>query len=275
MQELKLNNSPITYFVSNNGHQEWILLIHAAYVNYNMFRTQIDYFKTKYNIIALDIIGHGKSTDTQKGDTIENMSDWIHEILEIQYIDKIHVLGISLGSLLAQDLANKYPEKVKSLACFGGYDINNFNAKAAKENNANQLLMIIKALISIPWFAKSNKKVSAYTLEAQEEFYQMNIQFPKQSMRLLASLQNLINKHETGYRQYQLLIGCGEYDIPSEIELVNEWKRNEPSAQVKIFENAGHCVNMDVPIEFNKFMEAFWIRCSKEFDKEEEKILIL
>ena len=35
-------------------------------------------------------------------------------------------------------------------------------------------------------------------------------------------------------------------------------EKSEPNCRVVIFENAGHCVNMDVPQEFNKTMEDFW-----------------
>jgi len=41
--------------------------------------------------------------------------------------------------------------------------------------------MMLKAIISIKWFAKSNKLISATTTEAQEKFYQMNIRFKKRS----------------------------------------------------------------------------------------------
>lgn len=77
-------------------------------------------------------------------------------------IEKIHIVGISLGAVLAQDFANQYPEAVQSLACFGGYDINNFDAKMQKENSASQTLMMLKALFSIKWFAKSNKNICLY-----------------------------------------------------------------------------------------------------------------
>ena len=39
---------------------------------------------------------------------------------------------------------------------------------------------------------------------------------------------------------------------------VKQWKISEPNCRVVIFENAGHCVNMDVPREFNETMEDFW-----------------
>ena len=145
MKSIKLANSPITYFISGIDHTEWILFIHAAFVNHNMFQTQIDYFRDKYNILTLDIIGHGKSTKVRKGDSIDKMSAWISEILKTEKIEKIHIVGISLGAVLAQDFANQYPEAVQSLACFGGYDINNFDAKMQKENSASQTLMMLKA----------------------------------------------------------------------------------------------------------------------------------
>lgn len=60
------------------------------------------------------------------------MAVWTKEILKKEKIEKLHVVGISLGAVLAQDFANKYPETVQSLACFGAYDINNFATKMQK-----------------------------------------------------------------------------------------------------------------------------------------------
>ncbi len=258
MTPIKLANSPITYFVSRAGQAEWILFIHAAFVNHNMFQAQFEYFENKHNILAIDIIGHGQSTDTQKGDTVDKMSKWIFDILETESIDKAHIVGVSLGAVLAQDFANRYPHKVSSLACFGGYDINNFDAKMKHDNGAKQTLMMLKALFSVKWFAKANKKISAYTSQAQNDFYAMNICFPKKSFMFLATLNTMVNKHETGRRNYPLLIGCGKFDIPMELEAIKAWKSSEPDCKVVLFENAGHCVNMDVPQEFNRVMEEFW-----------------
>ena len=258
MEPIKLANSPITYFVGRTGQAEWVLFLHAAFVDHNMFRAQFAYFADKYNILAVDIIGHGQSADARKGDTIDQMSKWLSDIMETEHIDKVHIVGVSLGAVLAQDIANRYPHAVSSLACFGGYDINHFDGKMKAENSAKQMLMMLKAIFSIRWFAEANKKISAYTPQAQKEFFDMNIRFPKKSFRYLAALGSMVNKYETGQRMYPLLIGCGKFDIPMELEAVKTWKRSEPDCVVVVFENAGHCVNMDVPQEFNKTMEAFW-----------------
>ncbi len=258
MKPKKLSNSPITYFISETGHTQWVLFIHAAFVNHNMFKRQFEYFQDKYNILAIDIIGHGQSTDTQKGDGVDKMSKWIFDILHVENIGKIHIVGVSLGAVLAQDFANHYPNSVSSLACFGGYDVNHFDIKMQKKNGANQMLMMLKALFSVKWFAKENKKISAYTVQAQDEFFDMNVLFPKKSFMFLATLNSMVNKFKTGERNYPLLIGCGSFDIPMELEAIKQWKMSEPDCRVVIFEHAGHCVNMDVPQEFNKTIEDFW-----------------
>lgn len=260
MEQYQLKDSPVVYYISGREQTEWVLFIHAAFVNHQMFRTQIDHFRDRYNILTLDIIGHGQSTNTQKGDSINKMSAWINEILKTERIENIHIVGVSLGAVLAQDFANRYPEKVKSLACFGGYDINHFDSKLQEKNSAAQMLMMLKALFSIKWFAKSNKKISAYTMQAQNDFYEMNIRFPRRSFMYLASLSSLVNVCRPEPRTYPLLIGCGKHDIPMELSAVELWKKSEPECDVAILDNAGHCVNMDAPREFNAVLEEFWAK---------------
>ncbi len=258
MKQFQLKDSPIVYYISGRENKEWVLFLHAAFVTHDMFQEQASYFQNKYNVLTLDIIGHGKSINTRKGDSIHGMSKWIHEILTAEEILNIHIVGISLGAVLAQDFANRYPEAVRSLACFGGYDINHFDSKMQKGNSFSQMLMMGKAIFSVKWFARDNRKISAYTLQAQNAFYEMNIQFPKKSFRYLATLNRLVNAQETAQRKYPLLIGCGQHDIPMERSAVEMWREREPDSSVVMFENAGHCVNMDAPQKFNKTLEVFW-----------------
>jgi len=261
MKQSKLENSPIVYYVSGTEHREWVLFLHAAFVDHNMFKAQTDYFQDKYNVLTLDLIGHGNSTATRKGDSIDKMSSWISEILKKENISKIHIAGISLGAVLAQDFANKYPQAVQSLACFGGYDINNFDTELQKGNSSHQMGMMMKAMFSVKWFAEANKKISAYTERAQNEFYEMNIKFPKRSFMYLSSLNTMVNVRQTEPRKYPLLIGCGQHDIPMELTAAEQWNKSEPASKVVIFQGAGHCVNMDVPEQFNKTLEEFWAGC--------------
>jgi len=257
METRRLNNTPIYYYLSGNMSGECILFIHAAFADHTMFDKQASYFQEKYKIITLDLIGHGQSIDTKKGDRIDKMADYIHQLIREEDISKFHLVGVSLGSIIIQDFANKYPEHVASLSCFGGYDINNFDPVMQKGNSKAQMFMLLKAIFSIKWFAESNKKISAVTQEAQESFYQMNIRFRKSSFMHLATLNTMVNQFETKERNYNLLIGCGEKDIPMELEAVSIWNTCEPKSKKVIFSNAGHLVNMDAPNEFSKTIDQF------------------
>lgn len=257
MNEYKLENSPIVYYIDETANKDWAVFIHAAFVDHRMFEKQFKYFSGKFNLLAIDILGHGNSIKANRGDSIEKMALWINQIFEKHNISSAHFVGVSLGSVLVQDFANKFENKVLSLACFGGYDINSFDFKKQKINSKQQMKMMLKAMFSIKWFAKANKKISAYTTEAQEEFYNMNIRFKKKSFMYLSKLQNLINKFPKKQRKYKLLVGCGQHDIPMEIDIVNTWAENE-HCEKAIIQDAGHCANMDNPKEFNICIENFW-----------------
>ncbi len=263
METLRLENSPITYYIENSTNKDWVVFIHAAFVDYRMFEKQFEYFKGKYNILAVDIFGHGNSVKAKRGDSIEKMSYWLEQIFKKHNIPVAHFVGVSLGAVFAQDFANKYENKVLSLACFGGYDINNFDPKNQKGNSKQQMKRMFKAIFSIKWFAKANKTISAHTPQAQEEFYNLNVKFKKSSFRFLAGLNKLVNKFPNKLRPYKLLVGCGEFDIPSEIDIVNKWAESQHCDKA-IIKNAGHCANMDNPNEFNACLEDFWQNNKKE-----------
>ena len=79
----------------------------------------------------------------------------------------------------------------------------------------------------------------------------------------MTGLNKLVNKYPKKERKYELIVGCGEHDIPAEIEIVNEWAEYEHCDKI-IFKGAGHCVNMDVPQEFNISLEKFLQKCQNE-----------
>lgn len=248
MTEKILENTSIHYWINDTNAESAIIFIHPAFANHTCFDSQLDYFKD-YRVVTIDLIGHGKSLG--KG-TIEDTAKYIKQIMETERIDKINLVGISIGAVLVQDFANKYSDMVSSLTCIGGYDINNFDKSLQKSNTKYQMLMMLKAMFSIKAFAKDNKKISAYTKEAQEKFYQMNLEFKKSSFRYLATLGNLINKYHTKKRTYPLLIGVGKYDNDMAKTAAVMWHESEPESEYIEFYGAGHIVNMDTPEQFNK-----------------------
>ena len=251
MNEKKLENTSIYYWINDTKVGSAIIFIHPAFANHTCFDTQLDYFRD-CRVITMDLIGHGKSIG--KG-TIGDTAIYINQIMETEKIDKMNLVGVSIGAVLVQDFANKYPSKVSSLTCIGGYDNNNFDKSLQKGNTKQQMKMMLKAMFSIKAFAKDNKKISAYTNEAQEKFYQMNLGFKKSSFRYFATLHKLVNKYKTQKRDYPLLIGVGEYDNDMAKKASITWHKSEPDSEYMEFSGAGHIVNMDTPEQFNKVLK--------------------
>ncbi len=251
MTEKKLKNTSIHYWINDTKVGSAIIFIHPAFGNHTCFDSQLDYFRN-YRIITIDLIGHGKSIG--KG-TIEDTALYINQIMEIEKIDKINLVGVSIGAVLVQDFANKYPSKVSSLTCIGGYDNNNFDKALQKGNTKQQMKMMLKAMFSIRAFAEDNKKISAYTNEAQEKFFQMNLKFKKSSFRYFATLYKLVNKYKTPKRDYPLLIGVGKYDNDMAKKASAIWHESEPDSKYVEFSGAGHIVNMDTPEQFNEVLK--------------------
>lgn len=258
MTEKRLESSPIYYYVSGSENSECILFVHAAFADHTQFNNQVNFFALRYKVITLDLLGHGKSRKAFKGDNIEKMSKYIFDIISEERVDKAHLVGVSLGAVIIQDFANKYPENVASLSCFGGYDINNFDLSIQKENGGAQMRMMMKAVFSIKWFAETNKKISAITPQAQQDFYEMNLRFPKKSFMFLAGINSMVNKFKPKIpRNYPLLIGCGERDISMELKACEMWHSGEPLSKKIVIPDAGHLVNMDAPEYFNDILDDF------------------
>ncbi|MFX0073235.1 MAG: alpha/beta fold hydrolase [Candidatus Hermodarchaeota archaeon] len=77
---------------------------------------QIPYFKRKMMVIALDNRGVGKSSRPNYPYTMEmfvNETKALLDFLEIK--EKIHLMGVSMGGMIAQNFVLKYPEMVKTL----------------------------------------------------------------------------------------------------------------------------------------------------------------
>ena len=143
---------------------------------------------------------------------------------------------------------NAHTLDVRSMNERGKHNL--IDARTEKANN--EKIMLSKQL---------EERIDNYLESTRENvinFYNLNINFKKKSFMYLAELHKMVNKFQVQQRTYPLLIGCGEHDIPMELKLIEMWKKREPYCRSVIFEEAGHCVNMDVPLAFNHVMEKFW-----------------
>ena len=73
----------------------------------------------------------------------------------------------------------------------------------------------------------------------------------------MQGLQNVIKDRLNIKQQYPTLILIGEFDIELSKKMAKEWHSGIENSKYYLIENAGHCANLDKPLEFNRIVNEF------------------
>ena len=106
------------YYSFNDNNTIPIVFIHGVGLDQRMWEPQIEAFK-EYSIITYDLLGHGKTIHDKEDITFNDFSNQLASILKFLKIDKINLVGFSLGSLIALNFASKFKDKLNSLVVIG------------------------------------------------------------------------------------------------------------------------------------------------------------
>ncbi|MCP8616430.1 alpha/beta fold hydrolase [Salirhabdus salicampi] len=101
-------------------HSDWIVFVHGIGGNHKIFYKQIDEMKEHYNLVLLDLPGHGVSADFHHDDdTLSLTCQLIVELLNTLNIKRAHFIGVSLGTIILQYMAMQCPDRFKSMVLAG------------------------------------------------------------------------------------------------------------------------------------------------------------
>ena len=109
----KLNGININYRVE--GHGEPLVMIMGFSGGRRGWIRQIPFFRTHYRVITLDNRGVGKSDKPPGPYSTRMMADDTVELMSLLGIEKAHVMGVSMGGMIAQELAINYPQRIMKL----------------------------------------------------------------------------------------------------------------------------------------------------------------
>ncbi len=99
--------------------QRSVMFIHGAANDHSVWALQSRYFAYHgWNVLAVDLPGHGKSDESLLS-TIESMADWCADVLGNSGVKNAAIVGHSMGSLIALELAARHPAVVSKIALVG------------------------------------------------------------------------------------------------------------------------------------------------------------
>jgi pimeloyl-ACP methyl ester carboxylesterase len=113
MPKKLLDDIEVYYEITGEG--EPLLLVHGLGSSTRDWEENVPIFSKNYQVITVDIRGHGK-TDKPKGPySIKNFAKDIAELLMSLGLSSVNVLGLSLGGAVVIQLTIDYPELIKTL----------------------------------------------------------------------------------------------------------------------------------------------------------------
>jgi len=114
---MKASVNGIDVYYETHGKQgaPWLTLSHSLACSVRMWDEQIASFKDRYRILAYDTRGHGQTGAPQGAYTLEQLADDLKGLLDHLKISKTHYCGLSMGGMIGQTFALKYPGILQTL----------------------------------------------------------------------------------------------------------------------------------------------------------------
>lgn len=236
---------------------DWVVLVHGAGGSSSIWFRQIKAFRKHFNVLMVDLRGHGRSKDFLEGFyqdtyTFEAVSRDVVAVLDHLQIERAHFVGISLGSLIIRQLEELVPERMISMVMGGAVTRLNIRSRllvsfgtAVKRLVPYMWLYRLLAWIIMPrkrhaesrnLFIREAKKL------AQKEFFRWSNMTTE-----LIPLLKLFHEQESRVPALYLMGGEDYMFLPPVKQLV----RRHKNALLQVIEQCGHVCNVEQPEAFN------------------------
>lgn len=259
MPEAKVGEVTIHY--ERAGEGPTLVLLHGIGSNSRSWRQQLTGLSDQFEVIAWDAPGYGGSSDPPGDDEAFKMADfadYLAGFLDALELDKIHLLGLSMGGVIAQEFYLRHPERLLSLI------LADTNRGGGTKPEAERLAQLQNRLNSAQNPADLARRRAPALLSPTADPVQ------------IAEVESIMSEiHPAGYRKasyamsyadhsdllarikLSTLVICGEQDSvapPHESQLLH---RSIPGARLVMIPNAGHVSNQEQPTLFNQAVREF------------------
>ena len=119
---VEVNGMQMYYEVSGQGDP--VIVLHGSYMNIPSMGAIIPKLAETHKVYALELQGHGRTTDIVRPITYANLADDVGVFMDKVGLKKADVFGYSMGAVAGLQLAIRHPDKVnKLILASGAYDV--------------------------------------------------------------------------------------------------------------------------------------------------------
>jgi pimeloyl-ACP methyl ester carboxylesterase len=253
----------VEIYVDQVGQGPDVLLIGGGGDTVESWQFQLDGLAERYRLTAFDNRGAGRTRMPGGSVSVETMADDAAGVLRALEIRGAHVAGFSGGSVIAQELALRHPELVRSLVLQSTWPV--------MDAYLRSWLLFVRWLVEVAPSERAFLEgffLDIYTARARNEgmvdqIIEEVLAFPhKQTAEDLQAFLDAFIDHDTTSRLPAItaptLVIAGGRDSTSRPELCRAVAELIPDAGFQVMEEEAHQPFQEVPAEWNARVDAFW-----------------
>ena len=251
----------IHYEVTGKSGATPVLMIQGLGASKNAWNLQRIAMATRFRIISFDNRGAGRSDKPTEPFTLEQMADDALAVLDAAGIETAHVVGASMGGVISQIVAVKYPHRVRSLtlvctACRNHpwrQELLQSWAKTAEEKGMIEVGKEAAQWVMSP--RSFRRLVPAFTWMGPLAALRPRHSFVSQIDAILNTREDLVDQLSTITAPTMVIVG--NQDILTPRGDSEEIAERIPNAELVIISGAAHGLMMEHSSTFNKILIEF------------------
>ena len=255
--KLSVNGIEINYAIEGEGPV--VTFSHSLGCNLSMWDAQAAALRDRYRVLRFDTRGHGQSGAPAGAYTLEQLAEDVHGLLGGLGIPRTHFVGLSMGGMIGQIFALKYPEMVQSLVLCD--TTSRYPAAAApvwqdriKTVEAKGMEPLVEPTLG-RWFTAPFR---ARRPDLMEQVGAMIRATPAQGyIGCCHAIPKINVTDRLGAVACPALVIVGEEDPGTPVEMARDIHAALPSAELAILRSASHLSNLEQPEEFNRVLVRF------------------
>ncbi|RKE25733.1 3-oxoadipate enol-lactonase [Paraburkholderia sp. BL23I1N1] len=113
--QVKINGIETRYVLSNEGGGPWLTFVHQLGGDLSVWDQLAGYFRDNYTVLRYDLRGHGKTAVSSEPFGIADLSRDLAALLDALGAPTTHLVGMSMGGMIAQQFTLDHPSRVDTL----------------------------------------------------------------------------------------------------------------------------------------------------------------